>query len=135
FNPEIVSRTHVGFSDVILALASGSAGALAYTAGISASLVGVMVAVALLPPLVSAGLLAGAGYEGLAVGAGVLVITNVTCINLSGVLTFLAQRVRPRTWWEEKKAKKATRRAVFILIVVLVILLVVILRGWGVQPR
>jgi uncharacterized hydrophobic protein (TIGR00341 family) len=135
FNAEILARTHVGFSDVILALAAGSAGALAYTAGIPASLVGVMVAVALLPPLVTAGLLAGSGYKEMAVGSIVLVITNVTCINLAGVLTFLVQRVRPRTWWEEKKAKKATRRAVFLWMVVLAILLLVILRGWGIQSR
>lgn len=135
FNPEVLARTHVGFSDVILALAAGSAGALAYTAGIPASLVGVMVAVALLPPLVTAGLLAGSGFEEMAVGSIVLVITNVACINLAGVLTFLVQRVRPRTWWEDKKAKKATRRAVFLWVVVLAILLLVILKGWGIQSR
>jgi uncharacterized hydrophobic protein (TIGR00341 family) len=135
FNPEILVRTHVGFSDVILALAAGSAGALAYNTGLPASLVGVMVAVALLPPLVSGGLLAGSGYGNMAVGSIVLVITNVTCINLAGVLTFLVQRVRPRTWWEEKKARKATQRAVFLWVVVLAILLLVILRGWGIQPR
>jgi len=133
YNPEIFTRTHVGVSDVILALAAGSAGALAYTTGIPASLVGVMVAVALLPPLATAGLLAGSGYGKMAVGAAVLVITNVTCINLAGVLTFLLQRVRPRTWWEEKKAKKATQRAVFLLLIVLTVLLLAILRGWGIQ--
>ncbi|MEJ2721878.1 MAG: TIGR00341 family protein [bacterium] len=132
-NVEILSRTHVGLSDVVLALAAGSAGALAYTSGISASLVGVMVAVALLPPLVTAGLLAGSGQEARAVGAAVLVVTNVACINLSGVSTFLAQRVRPRTWWEEKKAKRATRRAVLIWLCILIVLLLVILRGWGIE--
>jgi uncharacterized hydrophobic protein (TIGR00341 family) len=127
---EIASRTGAGVSDVVLALAAGSAGTLAYTSGIPASLVGVMVAVALLPPLVTAGLLAGSGYTSLALGALVLVLTNVVCINLSGVLTFLAQRVRPRTWWEEKKAKKATRRAITLWMVILLVLIVVILRLW-----
>ena len=131
---EIVSRTDAGVSDVVLALAAGSAGALAYTSGVPASLVGVMVAVALLPPLVTAGLLAGSGHTLLALGALVLVLTNVVCINLSGVLTFLALRVRPRTWWDEKKAKKATRRAIPLWLVILLLLIVVILRLWETVP-
>ncbi len=54
-NPEIdqiANRTVVNFGDVILALAAGSAGVLAFTRGVSAGVIGVMVAVALLPPLV-----------------------------------------------------------------------------------
>jgi len=60
---EIRSRTEVALTDVVLALAAGSAGALAFTTGLSAALVGVMVAVALLPPLVTTGLLLGAGQR------------------------------------------------------------------------
>jgi uncharacterized hydrophobic protein (TIGR00341 family) len=127
---EILTRTQAGVADVVLALAAGSAGALAYTSGLPASLVGVMVAVALLPPLVTAGLMTGAGHPKLAAGALVLVITNVTCINLSGVLTFLAQRVRPRTWWEERKARRATRRAITLWLSILVVLVAVILIFW-----
>jgi uncharacterized hydrophobic protein (TIGR00341 family) len=128
--PELVSRTQAEVADVVLALAAGSAGALAYTSGLPGSLVGVMVAVALVPPLVTAGLLTGAGYPKLAAGALVLVITNVACINLSGVLTFLAQRIRPRTWWEERKARRATRRAIGLWLAILVVLVVVILQFW-----
>ncbi len=53
--PEIASRTAVDLSDIGLALASGAAGALAFTSGISTAVIGVMVAVALLPPLVACG--------------------------------------------------------------------------------
>jgi len=131
---EILTRTDTNLADVALALAAGAAGALAYTSAVPASLVGVMVAVALLPPLVTAGLLAGAGHTTLALGALVLVLTNVTCINLSGIFTFLAQRVRPRTWWEEKSAKKATRRAITLWMFILLLLFAVILRLWEI-PR
>ena len=48
---EILSRTATGLADIILALAAGAAGALAFTTGVPATLVGVMVAVALMPPL------------------------------------------------------------------------------------
>jgi uncharacterized hydrophobic protein (TIGR00341 family) len=125
--PELRARTKIGFSDVALALAAGVAGSLAYTTGLPTALIGVMVAVALLPPLVAAGLLAGAGYRSLAVGSLTLALTNVTCLNLAGVGTFLARRVRPRTWWEAKKASKATRIAVTSWVVMLAILALVIL--------
>ena len=65
---ELLLRTHAGLADIVLALAAGTAGALAFTTGIHTPLVGVMVAVALLPPLVASGLCAGAGP--LADGAG-----------------------------------------------------------------
>lgn len=130
FVSEILSRTQVGIGDVLLALAAGSAGALAFTSGIPTSLIGVMVAVALLPPLVTAGLLAGSGQLKLALGAVVLYITNMVCVNLAGVITFLAQRVRPRTWWEEARAKKASRLAVIIWISLLVVLFIIIFSLW-----
>ncbi len=125
--PELRTRTEIGFSDVALALAAGIAGSLVYTTGLPSAPIGVMVAVALLPPLVAAGLLAGAGYQSLAIGSFTLALTNVTCLNLAGVATFLARRVRLRTWWQAKKAKKATRIAVTSWFVMLAILALVIL--------
>jgi uncharacterized hydrophobic protein (TIGR00271 family) len=65
---EIASRTEVSLSDVVLALVAGGAGALAFTSGVPAALVGVMVAVALLPPLVTCGLLLGSEFFQLARG-------------------------------------------------------------------
>lgn len=124
--PELSARTTAGLGDIVIALAAGSAGSLAFTSGVPAVVVGVMVAVALLPPLVAAGLLLGAGYAADAFGALMLLIINVTCINLAAVATFLVQRVRPRTWWETDRARKATRIAATIWIVTLVILLALI---------
>jgi uncharacterized hydrophobic protein (TIGR00341 family) len=120
--PEILNRTKVGLGDIVLALASGSAGALAFTTGVGASLIGVMVAVALLPPLVTTGLMLGSAHFGLALGAFLLLAVNVICVNLSGVLTFLLQRVRPNTWWEADKARRATRRAIAVWTALLLLL-------------
>lgn len=125
--PELANRTQVGLSDVAIAMAAGSAGSLAYTTGLPTAIIGVMVAVALLPPLVGAGLLLGAGHHGLAVGSMVLVLVNFTCISLAAVGTFLARRIRPRTWWETEKARKATRLAVISWVVLLAVLVGLIL--------
>ncbi|MFO8173620.1 MAG: TIGR00341 family protein [Longimicrobiales bacterium] len=124
--PELASRTRAGLGDIVIALAAGTAGSLAFTSGVPTVVVGVMVAVALLPPLVAAGLLAGAGFGSEAFGAVMLLVINVTCINLAAVATFLAQRVRPRTWWEADRAKKATRVAVTAWVLMLVLLLALI---------
>lgn len=110
--PEVASRTGVGLGDVAVALASGSAGALAFTTGVSATLIGVMVAVALLPPLVTFGLLLGGGHPELAIGALSLFLVNLICVNLAGVTTFLVQGIRPASWWEKDRAVKATRIAI-----------------------
>ena len=119
----ITSRTHVSAGDIILALASGCAGVLAFTSGAPSALIGVMVAVALLPPFTVFGLLLASGEYAAASGALMLVSTNVICVNLSGVLTFFAQGLRPRTWWETERATKATRIAVIVWTMLLLVLL------------
>jgi len=119
---EIATRCHVSLADIVLALAAGVAGALACTTGVSAGLIGVMVAVALMPPLVAAGLLLGAGEWLPAWGAFLLLATNVICVNLAGVATFLVQGIRPRTWWEADRAKRATLIALASWIALLLIL-------------
>jgi uncharacterized hydrophobic protein (TIGR00341 family) len=126
-NAEIVSRTRVGLGDVAIALAAGSAGALAFTTGLSAILIGVMVAVALLPPLVTFGLLMGSGHELLALGSILLFITNFICVNLAGVAIFLAQGIRPADWLEARKAKNATYLALLLWIVMLGALVAIII--------
>jgi uncharacterized membrane protein len=60
-----------------------------------------MVAVAMLPPLVTSGLLLGGGQAPLAVGALSLFLMNLICVNLAGVTTFLVQGIRPATWCRE----------------------------------
>jgi uncharacterized hydrophobic protein (TIGR00341 family) len=127
---QVASRARVEMGEIVVALASGCAGALAFTTGVSAALVGVMVAVALLPPLVAFGLLLGGGHPELATGALTLFLMNLVCVNLAAVTTFLVQGIRPATWWEKDRAAKATRIAIGLWAVLLAILvgLVLLLR-------
>jgi uncharacterized hydrophobic protein (TIGR00341 family) len=124
---EIASRTVVSYADIILALASGVAAALSVTSGVPSVLIGVMVSVALIPPLVVLGLLLGSGNFLLAIRAMELVAINMICINLAGVFTFLLQGVRPLNWWEASKAKKATRYAIVIWVFLLMLLSVLLM--------
>jgi uncharacterized membrane protein len=87
-------------------VAAGAAGGITYTTGVPNALVGVMVAVALLPAWVTFGMLLGAGHTQAAVGALLLTAINLICLNLTGVATFVLQGVSPARWWEAKKAKR-----------------------------
>lgn len=95
---ELRNRTLVQPADIALALASGAAGVLAFSRGSSLSLVGVMIAVALVPPLSAAGLFLGSNQVQLGVDALLLFATNLVCINVSGISMFLIQGLPPKHW-------------------------------------
>lgn len=81
---------------------------------------------ALLPPLVAFGMLLGAGHWPHALGALLLLLTNIICVNLAGVVTFLAQGIRPASWWEADRAKRASRYAIALWVALLAALALVI---------
>ncbi|MFP4599951.1 MAG: TIGR00341 family protein [Persicimonas sp.] len=102
-----VLRTDIGVLDVAVAGSAGVAGALSFTSAKPGGVVGVMIAVALLPPLVSMGLLVGSGDWAMAVGPLLLATINIICINLAGVVTFIVERIHPRARWQEERAQRA----------------------------
>ena len=124
---EILIRTDVGLAGVILALASGMAAALSLTTRISSVLVGVMVAVALLPPAVVFGMMIGNAQFDLAIGAFLLLSINIICVNLSAQIILILQGVRPRTWFEKRKAYQSKLINIIILVSLFIILIAVIL--------
>ena len=123
---ELLARTYVGLDSAVLAMASGAAAVISLTSGIPSILVGVMVAVALLPPAATMGLMLGAGQTDLAYGAAFLLAVNIVAINLSAKLGFLIQGIKPRTWLEKKKAKQSMQSYIIIWVITLATLLVVI---------
>lgn len=104
---EILVRTMVGFDGIAIALASGAAATLALTTGRSMTLIGVMVAVALLPPAVVLGLMLGTASFDLAKGAALLLAVNIACINIAAQIVFIAKGIRPRTEPEKAGARLA----------------------------
>jgi uncharacterized hydrophobic protein (TIGR00271 family) len=87
---EVTSRTAPDIRDLIVALAAGTAGAYATVRkDASASLPGVAVAVALVPPLGAVGISLEAGNSTFAWGAMLLYTTNLFAIVLAGVVVFV----------------------------------------------
>jgi uncharacterized membrane protein len=82
-----------------------------------------MVAVALLPPAATFGIMLGSQHYGMAIGAGILLAVNVVCVNLAAKLVFLIQGIKPRTWIEKKKARQSMTIYIAIWIISLLILI------------
>lgn len=116
---ELARRSRVDPGAIALALASGTAAALSITSGLSATLVGVMVAAALLPPAAAAGLSLAAGAGPMAVGAALLLGVNLAAVTLAAILTFLAKGIRPRRWHEREGAAQSQRVTIAILVAAL----------------
>lgn len=124
---ELAQRTVVGIESVALALASGAAAALSLTTGLSSVLVGVMVAVALLPPTATLGLLLGGGFPELAGRAALLLAVNVVSVNLAAKLVFLARGIKPRVGSRQHAAKHVMAVYLAVWAVTLAVLVAAIL--------
>ena len=110
--PEILARTQPTLLDLVVALASGMAGAYAVSRqDVSAALPGVAIAAALAPPLSVVGMGFAFGNLAVAGGALLLFITNLITISLAGVLIFTLLGIRPLRL--QPDIKKQVQRGMF----------------------
>jgi len=86
---QVLARTEPTFFDLVIALASGVGGAYVMTRKESSAIPGVAMAVSLLPPLASCGILIVFAEYNFAVKAFVLFVTNFLAMTLAGAVTFL----------------------------------------------
>jgi len=124
--PQIQSRTSVDILAVFVALASGAAGTISTVTGQMMSLVGVMVAVALLPPFITFAMLLGAGYFASSFQAFMLFFANIIGVNLASVIVFRVYGITPMSWWDKKKARRLATIASFIWLILLILLVIVV---------
>lgn len=117
----------IEYQDVLLALVCGFAGVISILSGQGSTLVGVMVAAALLPPLIRSGLLIGGADYKNALNSFLIFSTNIVCLNIAGIITFYLAGIRPRRWWEKEEAKKKTRSAFVIWTLALLFLIIAIM--------
>jgi uncharacterized hydrophobic protein (TIGR00341 family) len=127
----ILRDPNVEYQDVLLALVCGFAGVISILSGQGSTLVGVMVAAALLPPLIRSGLLLGGADYKNALNSFLIFSTNIVCLNIAGIITLAG--IRPRRWWEKETAKKKTRSAfiVWTLALMLLIITIMLFRKFG----
>ncbi|WP_240506783.1 DUF389 domain-containing protein [Thermoactinospora rubra] len=90
-NSQISGRTSPGLADLVAAMATGLAGAVALARrDVAAVLPGVAIAISLVPPLVVVGVCLGDGAPLLALGALVLFLSNMLSLVLAGTFVFAA---------------------------------------------
>ncbi len=100
---EILGRTKPNLLDLLVALASGAAGSYALCKKeVSASLPGVAIAAALVPPLATIGIAVSMGLWSLAGGAVLLYVTNAVAIAAAGSVMFLMFGFRPEAERQER---------------------------------
>ncbi len=116
---ELLDRTEPGFGGIALALASGAAAVLSLTTGISSALVGVMVAVAVLPPAVAAGLFIGLGQMEPGLGALILLGINLTAVLIAAQVILRFRGLGARRGNNTDRAKRATRLMLLLNLVLL----------------
>lgn len=120
-NSQVVSRINPNIIDMGIALAAGAAGAFAsVNKRVSASIAGVAIAVALVPPLGVVGLTLHAGMLGDAFGAFTLFLTNLVSIILAAMIVFALTGFAPVSKMKEN-AIAVKRVAMTVVIAVILI--------------
>lgn len=124
--PQVAERTSPNFLSLFLALGSGIAGAVSLIRGAGSALVGVAIAVALIPPAATAGLGLAWGYPGVTVAAGVLVLVNLLAVNLSALVLFWLAGYRPEIGTYAARTRRRVRAHVAAVVVGIALLSVVL---------
>jgi len=113
---EVEERLSPNFLSLAVAIGAGVAGAVSLMTGISAALVGVMIAVALIPPAATVGIGIAYGEPSLALGSAVLVAVNVLSINLAALVVLWYSGYRPQQFFQRDQARVATLKRVVFLV-------------------
>lgn len=105
---QIQARGEPSLLDLLVALASGAAGAYAISRkSVMNTVAGVAIAVALVPPLASTGIGLALGDYAIAAGASLLFLTNFAALGAASSLVFLWMGFKP-------EADRAGRRVLFV---------------------
>ena len=120
--PEIRERIAPDFLSLVIAIGAGVAGIVSLTTGVSTALVGVMIAVALIPPAATVGIGLAWGAPLVTLGSGVLLLVNVLSINLAAMVVLWYSGYRPQHWFKTGHARQAMLKRAATLLVAIVVL-------------
>jgi uncharacterized hydrophobic protein (TIGR00341 family) len=120
--PQVRERFRPDVLSLIVALGSGVAGVISLASGLSSALVGVMIAVALIPPAATVGIGIAWGEPSLVLGSGVLLLVNVLSINLAALVMLWYMGYRPAEWIRIERTRKAFLKRVGVLVVGILLL-------------
>jgi len=119
---EVRGRITPDFLSLAVAIGAGTAGAVSLTTGVSTALVGVMIAVALIPPAATVGLGIAYGLGGVALSAGVLTLVNLLSIELAALVVLYQAGYAPEGFFRARGARSDTVKRVGVLLVAIAVL-------------
>ena len=119
---EVEERLSPDILSLAVAIGAGVAGAISLTTGVSTALVGVMIAVALIPPAATVGIGIAYGEPALALGSAVLVAVNVLSINLAALVVLWYVGYRPEHLFQRTDARTATLQRITALLAAIALL-------------
>lgn len=125
---QVQERVSPDFLSLAVALGAGTAGAVSLMTGVSSALVGVMIAVALVPPAATVGIGIATGNPSMVFSSGVLAVVNGLSINLAALAVLWYAGYRPQRLFRVEEARVTTIRRV-VLILAAIALLSVFLGG------
>ncbi len=128
---QIAQRISPGLLSLIIGVCAGAAGAVGIATGISASLVGVMIAAALIPAAAAVGIGIVWSAPAIAFGALVLLVVNAASIHVSGVAVLWYLGYRPASWNPENFLANVSLRRFGSSMAVAVVLLVLFVTAGG----
>ncbi|SFR68667.1 TIGR00341 family protein [Halogeometricum limi] len=102
---QISKRISPGFLSVLVALCAGGAGAFGLATALPVSLVGVMIAAALIPAAAAVGIGLAWNLPSVALGAILLLVVNAVAVNVSAFVVLWYLGYRPEEWSEEEAAR------------------------------
>ena len=119
---EVRERLRPDFLSLVVALGAGVAGVTSLMTGVSSALVGVAIAVALIPPAATVGIGIAWGIPTLAVGSAILVAVNVLSINLAALLVLWYSGYRPEKFFRVGEARAALVKRAAVLALAIAVL-------------
>lgn len=124
---QISIRGHASLVDVGIAFILGCAGGLALFVAIPEILVGVAVAVALVPPVAVSGIGIAIFDIDLFFGAFLLAFVNLFGLELGGAITLRIKGVSPRRYYQKVEARLHSTYSILILTTLLIILTLIVI--------
>jgi uncharacterized hydrophobic protein (TIGR00341 family) len=125
--PQIAIRTHATLVDISIALILGLAAGLALFVGFPEILVGVAIAVAIVPPATVSGIGLAFLNESLFLGALVLTLVYLFGLQLGCTLMLRIRGVLPRRYYQQTEAKKRSAYSILVLALLLAILSLIVI--------
>jgi uncharacterized hydrophobic protein (TIGR00341 family) len=124
---QILIRNHATETDVLIALILGLAAGIALFVGFPEILVGVAIAVAIVPPATVSGIGLALFNTDLFLGALILTLIYLFGLQLGSTLMLRIRGVVPRRYYQQSEARRHSAYSIVILALLLVILSIIVI--------